>query len=76
MEKPHHNNQPSVYIEVTRRAASTGDWSQYCGHTADPIRLDRSPDGRIDIIDGRHRIWSALRVGTSIPVQIVGRSGR
>lgn len=68
---------PEVDMEQANRGRSaadylafvaSGDWATFCG--TDPVFLDRGADGRIDIIDGRHRLWAALKLGLTVPVQV------
>ena len=42
----------------------------------DPIRLERLPDQRLTVVDGRHRLYACMRVGVEPPVVITGAGTR
>jgi hypothetical protein len=82
LRQPHHGREPASYAELVRAvpgvmaAAAAGvplNASQRKvadAFIADPVRLGRHPNGTIDIIDGRHRLWAAMQLGITIPVTV------
>lgn len=80
--QPHHGREPASFAELVRgvptviaatAAGATLDADQRRvadAFLADPVRLGRHPNGTIDVIDGRHRLWAAMQLGISIPVTV------
>lgn len=82
--EPHHGNSPADYLELARTlpavlgrpratlvdgSVEARAWDAFLGN--DPIRIEARPDGRLSIVDGRHRLFACLRAGVAPPVDIV-----
>ena len=81
LRKPHHNRLPDDYQDLLRMSRQAlvcveqkrpiPEELRECHSVMferEPVVLDRRSDGGMDIIDGRHRLFWALKMGATIPV--------
>ena len=84
-EQAFHNNDPAAYREFVMEVREVMDLLREgqpipqrladcysVWFRSQPVRLDRGPDGRIDIVNGRHRLWAAIKLGLPVPVEVAG----
>ena len=67
-------------LEHVKEGGDIDDWpsgsAERACHSAffrkQVIRLDRTPDGKIEVIEGRHRLYACLQLGIDPPVSWAG----
>jgi len=70
-------------LERVKEGGDIDDWpsgsTERACHSAffrkQVIRLDRTPDGKIEVIEGRHRLYACLQLGIDPPVSWAGTNG-
>ena len=70
-------------LEHVKEGGKIDDWpsgsTERACHSAffrkQVIRLDRTPDGKIEVIEGQHRLYACLQLGIDPPVSWAGTNG-